>query len=223
MMLDVDLVEVELSEGTAQECRDAFLARHERWCEARRARFMRRWTDAEIAALRRWYSASSIALQQALPGRTLRSIRSQARRLGVCARPQAWTPGEVELLRKGWHRWGRRKLLQALPGRSWLALERMATTQGIRATDLEGLLALRTAARRIGTHPATLLAAMRAARGVFAKLAGRRRKKLYRRLYATPEEYARTYAARVAETPQAQKAIEARALRKLLDETEPAR
>lgn len=103
----------------------------------------RRWTDADVAALREHYPVHGSVWDgwaDSLPGRTRKSIRGKARLLGLHApdcsavsRETWWTGEEIEKLRKFypingifWQGWEKE-----LPGRSGLAIITKAKSLGI--------------------------------------------------------------------------------------------
>jgi hypothetical protein len=131
------------------------------------ARFGAPWSAAEDDVLRRLavprrgqrrrHCLPWPRLLAALPQRSQRAIVQRVRDLGLRPRGgSAWTDEETRLLVARWSEVGQRTLLDALPGRSWVAIHARAQALGL-PTIPQGWETLRTAAQRCGLDRETAM------------------------------------------------------------------
>jgi hypothetical protein len=129
------------------------------------------WTDAEDDALRRLarprprqrsrHCLPWPRLFVALPSRSKSAIIQRCRELGLRPRSgSAWTDEETRILAARWSEVGQRTLLDALPGRSWIAIHARAMALGL-PTIPQGWESLKAACVRCGLDRETGLNVIR--------------------------------------------------------------
>ena len=146
------------------------------------------WTTAEDDALRRLarprprqrsrHCLPWPKLFVALPTRSKTAIVQRCRELGLRPRSgSAWTDEETRLLAARWSEVGQRTLLDALPGRSWMAIHSRAMSLGL-PTIPQGWETLKTACVRCGLDRETGLNVIRWAerQAEVVRAPGRRRR-----------------------------------------------
>lgn len=123
------------------------------------------WTRDEEAVIRRLYARAGRRrrrvqwekILRALPGRTRDAIKSHAHAMRCASRGTGWGRREERTLTRLWGEDGERALMDALPGRTWIAITRHAEEMGLPMGMPQGFVTPKEAARRLGCDGETVM------------------------------------------------------------------